>query len=70
MTRTDDETHRQAAGDPCARSARRLDADARRRIGQGLRLHYASLVAQPLPERFTALLAELAASAKPEEPSR
>lgn len=48
----------------------RLDANARNRIGRGLRLHYASLLAQPLPDRFEALLADLASGTKPEEPTR
>lgn len=60
----------QGARSPGRTARARLDAHARRRIGQGLRLHDASLLAQPLPERFEALLADRAGGAGPEEPSR
>ena len=39
----------------------RIEEAARRRLGHNLRLLYASVLAQPLPERFTRLLDELAA---------
>lgn len=40
----------------------RIEDPARRRIGQNLRLLYASVLSQPLPERFTRLLDELSAT--------
>lgn len=57
-----------AAGEearPAAFVARspRIDAEARRRIGRNLRVLYADILNQPLPERFEALLAALAAPA-------
>ncbi|GBU19845.1 MAG: anti-sigma factor [Methylobacterium sp. CG08_land_8_20_14_0_20_71_15] len=48
----------------------RLDAASRRRIGLNLRAHYASLLAQPLPDRFETLVAQLASRTEPEEPTR
>ncbi|MGU3361259.1 NepR family anti-sigma factor [Methylobacterium sp. M6A4_1b] len=39
-----------------------MTAEARRRIGRNLRLLYAEVLNQPLPGRFDALLADLAAS--------
>lgn len=47
-----------------------IGAEGRRRIARGLRTHYARLLAEPLPERFEALLAELGRRSKPEEPSQ
>ncbi|GJD44488.1 hypothetical protein AFCDBAGC_2355 [Methylobacterium cerastii] len=44
----------------------RLDAETRRRIGRSLRVLYAGLLAQPIPERFEALVAELAARSEKE----
>jgi hypothetical protein len=38
-----------------------IGVDARRRIGRDLRLLYGSVLDQPLPERFTRLIDELAA---------
>ena len=38
-----------------------LDAATRARIGRGLRLHYASVLALPVPDRLRALLDDLAA---------
>ncbi len=45
---------------------RRLDAETRRRIGRSLRVLYAGLLAQPIPERFEALVAEFAARSEEE----
>lgn len=39
----------------------RLDAEARRRIGLSLRVLYAGLLTQPIPERLEALVAAFAA---------
>jgi hypothetical protein len=39
----------------------RMTVEARRRIGRNLRLLYAEVLDQPLPDRFDALLADLAA---------
>jgi len=39
-----------------------LDREARRRIGRNLRLLYADVLNQPLPDRFTALLDSLSSS--------
>lgn len=45
---------------PRGRTARpRLDRAAQARLGQSLRLYYASLTEQPVPERFTRLLEEM-----------
>lgn len=41
----------------------RIDDESRRRLGQNLRLFYASVLEQPLPERFTRLLDDLSANA-------
>ena len=38
-----------------------IPLEARRRIGRNLRLLYAEVLNQPLPDRFDALLTELAA---------
>lgn len=38
-----------------------IPLEARRRIGRNLRLLYAEVLNQPLPDRFDALLSELAA---------
>ncbi|GJD74784.1 NepR family anti-sigma factor [Methylobacterium goesingense] len=38
-----------------------MPLEARRRIGRNLRLLYAEVLNQPLPDRFDALLTELAA---------
>lgn len=38
-----------------------MTVEARRRIGRNLRLLYAEVLSQPLPDRFDALLADLAA---------
>lgn len=46
-----------------------LDREARRRIGRNLRLLYADILDQPLPDRFTALLDTLSSSTdSPEVP--
>lgn len=45
---------------------RRLDPETRRRIGRSLRVLYAGLLAQPIPERFEALVAEFAARSEEE----
>ncbi|TXN61565.1 NepR family anti-sigma factor [Methylobacterium sp. WL6] len=45
---------------------RRLDPETRRRIGRSLRVLYAGLLAQPIPERFEALVAEFAARSEKE----
>ncbi|MCK2054834.1 hypothetical protein J7U37_11875 [Methylobacterium sp. 37f] len=37
-----------------------MTPEARRRIGRNLRLLYAEVLQQPLPDRFDALLADLA----------
>ena len=44
----------------------RLDAETRRRIGRSLRVLYAGLLAQPIPERFETLVAQLAARTEEE----
>ncbi|GJE54914.1 MULTISPECIES: NepR family anti-sigma factor [Methylobacterium] len=46
-----------------------IGADDRRRIGRNLRLLYGSVLDQPLPERFTRLIDELAAASKNSEGS-
>ena len=43
-----------------------LDAETRRRIGRSLRVLYAGLLAQPIPERFELLVAEFAARSEKE----
>jgi hypothetical protein len=43
------------------RRSRAIDAAARARIGRGLRLHYAGILAQPIPDRLRTLLDDLAA---------
>lgn len=43
-----------------ARSRGPIDAHAQGRIGRNLRLLYADVLTQPLPDRLTALLADLA----------
>ena len=43
-----------------------LDAETRRRIGRSLRVLYAGLLAQPIPERFETLVAQLAARSEEE----
>ena len=45
-------------------------AEARRRIGRDLRLLYAGVLNQPLPERLTRLVDELAAQDRSTEGSR
>ncbi len=54
--------------DPALHPARRdggpgrpIDDGARDRIGRGLRLHYAGVLALPIPDRLRTLLDELAA---------
>jgi hypothetical protein len=49
-----------------ARQSRPIDAAARDRIGRGLRLHYAAVLAQPIPDRLRTLLDDLAACAETE----
>ncbi|MCJ2069217.1 hypothetical protein MKK75_10445 [Methylobacterium sp. J-030] len=39
---------------------RAVDAAVRERIGRGLRLHYADILAQPVPDRLLTLLDALA----------
>ena len=53
---------------PEAAARRRLDAVARARIGRGLRLHYADVLALPIPERLRTLLDDLDARSDPESP--
>ena len=56
---------------PVAASVERpgpLDAETRRRIGRNLRLLYAPVLAEPVPERFAALVAALSSPAE-REPS-
>ncbi len=51
----------------------RLDPASRARIGRGLRLLYAEVLVQPVPERFEQLVAQFGASHatdRTEEPSR
>ncbi|HEX8416148.1 MAG TPA: NepR family anti-sigma factor [Methylobacterium sp.] len=43
-----------------------LDAETRRRIGRNLRLLYAPVLAEPVPERFAALVAALSSPAERE----
>ena len=45
-----------------------LDAAARARIGRGLRLHYADVLALPIPDRLRTLIDDLAARSDPEVP--
>ncbi|MCJ2037026.1 NepR family anti-sigma factor [Methylobacterium sp. J-068] len=47
--------------EPMGDEAAGMSPEARRRIGRNLRLLYAEVLNQPLPERFGALLADLAA---------
>jgi hypothetical protein len=46
-----------------------LTREARRRIGRNLRLLYEEVLTQPLPDRFAALLADLAARSDPRGPA-
>ena len=46
---------------PQPKPARRLDPAARARIARGLRLLYADVLTQPVPDAFQALVADLAA---------
>jgi Anti-sigma factor NepR len=48
------------------KQSRPIDAAARDRIGRGLRLHYAAVLAQPIPDRLRTLLDDLAACAETE----
>ncbi|GEP00445.1 NepR family anti-sigma factor [Methylobacterium haplocladii] len=75
---TDDRRDRQGAPPPApsasgsgagGSSADGIGADDRRRIGRNLRLLYGSVLDQPLPERFTRLIDELAAASKNSEGS-
>lgn len=61
MTRENDDRREAAATKRAALRKGRIDDASRRRLGQNLRLFYASVLEQPLPERFTQLLAELSA---------
>lgn len=45
----------------------RIDALARQRLGLSLRLYYADIRDQPLPERFTQLLEKLSLPSSDEE---
>lgn len=46
---------------PCEGTIRApIDGEARHRIGRNLKLLYADVLTQPMPERFEALLADLA----------
>jgi hypothetical protein len=51
------------------RAAPPLDREARRRIGRNLRLLYADVLNQPLPDRFTALLDSLSSPSDSREDS-
>ena len=53
---------------PEAGARRRLDAVARARIGRGLRLHYADVLALPIPERLRTLIDDLDARSDRENP--
>ncbi|MCJ2125822.1 NepR family anti-sigma factor [Methylobacterium sp. J-077] len=44
-----------------AQGRRPIDDAARARIGRGLRLHYANVLALPIPERLRTLIDDLAA---------
>ncbi|WP_020094386.1 NepR family anti-sigma factor [Methylobacterium sp. 285MFTsu5.1] len=46
---------------PVGGPGRPIDDGARDRIGRGLRLHYAGVLALPIPDRLRTLLDELAA---------
>ncbi|SDA15784.1 hypothetical protein SAMN02799622_01397 [Methylobacterium sp. UNC378MF] len=46
---------------PDRRPGRTIDDAARDRIGRGLRLHYAGVLALPIPDRLRTLLDDLAA---------
>lgn len=48
---------------------RRLDPETRRRIGRSLRVLYAGILVQPMPERFEVLVAAFAARSD-KEPAR
>ena len=74
---TDGAAEKAEAGDPVAASpslparpararSRPIDAAARDRIGRGLRLHYAGVLAQPIPDRLRTLLDDLTARADTE----
>jgi hypothetical protein len=55
------------AGPPAGRPARQpIDAMARARIGLGLKLHYARVLALPIPDHLRALLDVLAERAERE----
>ncbi|WP_375408387.1 NepR family anti-sigma factor [uncultured Methylobacterium sp.] len=46
---------------PCGGTIRApIDGEVRHRIGRNLKLLYADILTQPMPERFEALLADLA----------
>jgi len=47
---------------------RPIDAGTRARIGRGLRLHYAEVLALPIPERLRTLIDDLAACSDLETP--
>ena len=55
--------------DPVEASGRPIDAAARARIGRGLRLHYAEVLALPVPDRLRTLLDTLAARSETEAQS-
>ncbi|GJE29378.1 NepR family anti-sigma factor [Methylobacterium organophilum] len=57
------------AGRPRRPDGRGLEAAARRRIGRALRALYGGLLDEPLPERFTALIAALPAAPTSKEGS-
>ncbi|MDP4024146.1 NepR family anti-sigma factor [Methylobacterium sp. NEAU 140] len=57
-----------AVAAPAGPARRPLDAAARARIGRGLRLHYASVLALPVPDHLKALLDDLAATTDREAP--
>ena len=67
-----DPDHRTAtepgASPPHAAARRPLDAADRDRIGRGLRLHYADVLALPIPERLRTLIDDLAARSDPKVP--
>lgn len=78
---TDDRDQRRATPDEAAPAAgsdasaaaahgparNRIDEAARRRLGRDLRLLYASVLNQPLPDRFMRLVEELDAESRNKE---
>lgn len=60
---------RAAASPRAGQASPPLDRESRRRIGRNLRLLYADVLNQPLPDRFTALLDSLSSPSDSREDS-